>query len=187
MPKIVDHQSRRVALLERCFDLFAHRGFAAVTMREIAKEVGVSTGTLYHYFKTKEDILHQMFLHMSRRDVDAAKREIPEDSTPEQRLHILFRFIARNETSFQHLIFMAIDYLRLHTRETAEACQETLTAACQFYRQAIGEQLGLTGSELEKIFFSYVVGILVQRILDPSVTYDTHLAFLEKIAPHATA
>ncbi|MGB6015410.1 MAG: helix-turn-helix domain-containing protein, partial [Nodosilinea sp.] len=48
MPKIVDHDQYRREILDQCFDLFAEKGYAALTMRQIAQELGVSTGTLYH-------------------------------------------------------------------------------------------------------------------------------------------
>ena len=57
MPKIVDHDEYRKELLERCFGIFSRKGFSNVTMREIVSEIGVSTGTLYHYFDTKEKII----------------------------------------------------------------------------------------------------------------------------------
>ncbi|NJL79674.1 MAG: helix-turn-helix transcriptional regulator, partial [Richelia sp. SM2_1_7] len=60
MPKIVDHEKYRKELLWKSFDLFAQKGYGSVTMREIAKELGVSTGTLYHYFPNKESLYLQL-------------------------------------------------------------------------------------------------------------------------------
>ena len=69
MPKIVDHDAYREELVLRYFDIFAKRGYADVTMREIASTLGVSTGTLYHYFPTKKSILEHMFRIASRHDM----------------------------------------------------------------------------------------------------------------------
>ncbi|MEZ4453055.1 MAG: helix-turn-helix domain-containing protein [Nannocystaceae bacterium] len=54
MPKTVDHDQYRAELAAGCVALFAERGYGAVTMREAAAHLGVSTGTLYHYFDAKE-------------------------------------------------------------------------------------------------------------------------------------
>ena len=54
MPKVVDHVSYRKHLLDQCVNLFAQYGYEALTMRQIAEALHVSTGTLYHYFPTKE-------------------------------------------------------------------------------------------------------------------------------------
>lgn len=57
MPKIVDHQARREELVEATWRVIARAGMAGATMREIAREAGVSTGILAHYFTDKADLL----------------------------------------------------------------------------------------------------------------------------------
>lgn len=44
-------------LLRTTARLFQERGYAAVTLRSIAAEAGVTTGSLYHYFRDKEEIV----------------------------------------------------------------------------------------------------------------------------------
>ena len=72
MPKIVDHAAQRARILEGAFEYFARQGYAALTMRQLARELEISTGTLYHYFPTKEAIFEEMFAFMSRRIVEEA-------------------------------------------------------------------------------------------------------------------
>ncbi|PLZ35065.1 TetR family transcriptional regulator, partial [Fischerella thermalis WC542] len=69
MPKIVDHEQYRKELLMKSFDLFAQKGYAAITMRDIAKELGVSTGTLYHYFSNKKALFLQLVEEQTRQDI----------------------------------------------------------------------------------------------------------------------
>jgi AcrR family transcriptional regulator len=52
--EITDFRRRMCSVAER---LFAERGLAAVTMRELAAELGVSSMTAYRYFRDKGDIL----------------------------------------------------------------------------------------------------------------------------------
>jgi AcrR family transcriptional regulator len=59
MPKVVDHQERRLAFAEAAFRVIAKRGLARVTVREIAREAGFTTGALVHYFKSKDQVLIQ--------------------------------------------------------------------------------------------------------------------------------
>ncbi|MFM8003959.1 MAG: TetR/AcrR family transcriptional regulator, partial [Dolichospermum sp.] len=42
MPKIVNHEQYRKELLSKCFDLFAEKGYAAITMRQISAGLKVS-------------------------------------------------------------------------------------------------------------------------------------------------
>jgi AcrR family transcriptional regulator len=68
VPKIVDHQARREELLEATWRVISRTGIVGVTIREIAREAGVSTGILAHYFESKEDLLASA-LRLSHRRV----------------------------------------------------------------------------------------------------------------------
>ena len=57
MPKIVDHAERRAEILEATRRVILKRGLDGVTMRNIAAEVGKSTGLVNHYFDDKGDLL----------------------------------------------------------------------------------------------------------------------------------
>ena len=57
MPKAVDHNERREALLAAVWRVIARDGLERATVRTIAEETGWSTGVLAHYFADKEDIL----------------------------------------------------------------------------------------------------------------------------------
>jgi AcrR family transcriptional regulator len=76
MPKIVDHEQYRKELLGKCFDLFADKGYGAITMRQIANSLEVSTGTLYHYFPSKQALFEQLVEEISQQDVMAALAEL---------------------------------------------------------------------------------------------------------------
>ncbi len=51
----------REALLKAAASLFAEKKISDVGVREIAAEAGVTTGTFYHYFTGKDDILDQVY------------------------------------------------------------------------------------------------------------------------------
>ena len=48
---------RRDVILQRAADLFAKQGVAATTVREIAEAVGILSGSLYHHFGSKDEIV----------------------------------------------------------------------------------------------------------------------------------
>ena len=52
----VRRQKRRASILEVSAKLFATRGFVGTTVRDIADEAGLLSGSLYYYFDSKEDI-----------------------------------------------------------------------------------------------------------------------------------
>lgn len=57
-----DDKSRQVReiILSVSRDLFIRKGYSATTIRQILSATGLSTGTLYHFFRDKEDILYHL-------------------------------------------------------------------------------------------------------------------------------
>ena len=89
LPKIVDHECRRQELVEAAWRVITRAGIDNVTVREIAIESGYSTGTLAHYFTTKDDILRSA---LERADNEIRQRldRIPDDVHPAAALrHVL--------------------------------------------------------------------------------------------------
>ncbi|HEX3788667.1 MAG TPA: TetR/AcrR family transcriptional regulator [Pseudonocardiaceae bacterium] len=56
-PKV---SARRVELLALAAGMFAERGFVATTVRDIAEEAGILSGSLYHHFDSKESMVDEI-------------------------------------------------------------------------------------------------------------------------------
>ncbi len=56
-PRLKGKSERRAQIVEVALRCFARSGYANTTMDEIAAEAGVSKGTLYWYFESKDDLL----------------------------------------------------------------------------------------------------------------------------------
>lgn len=90
MPKIVDHEQRRQQLVEAVWRVINRRGIDNTTVREIALESGYSTGSLAHYFPTKDDILRSA---LERADQQIRDRldQMSADARPVTRLREALR------------------------------------------------------------------------------------------------
>jgi AcrR family transcriptional regulator len=53
--------ARRNEILAAAAELFAEKGFAGTTVRDIADAVGILSGSLYHHFTAKEDMVEEIF------------------------------------------------------------------------------------------------------------------------------
>jgi AcrR family transcriptional regulator len=53
-------QARPQEILDAALDLFAERGFAATRLEDVAARAGVTKGTVYLYFKTKEELFEAL-------------------------------------------------------------------------------------------------------------------------------
>lgn len=56
-----EKQRRRQSIIEAAVKVFARKGFYNANVKDVAKEAGVADGTIYLYFKNKDDLLISLF------------------------------------------------------------------------------------------------------------------------------
>ena len=61
--KQTERDSRRQIILDAALTLFAARDFRSVTVREIAKQAGISIGTIYNYYSNLTELFLDVFLN----------------------------------------------------------------------------------------------------------------------------
>jgi AcrR family transcriptional regulator len=79
-------------VLDAAAKVFYERGYAAASVQHVADELGILKGSLYHYIKTKEDLLFRL-LQETHDDVDRILGEVQavEGLSPLERLHLYVR------------------------------------------------------------------------------------------------
>ena len=119
-PKGLETAKRvRKAALKR----FANAGYAAVSMREIAADVGVRPGALYNHFPTKQDILKDLMLsHMSELLAAWETADFPDTMDPLERFvrfHIGYHLERADEVfiSYMELRNLEPDNFKVIERE----------------------------------------------------------------------
>jgi len=78
-------------LLDVAIDLFASRGYAGTSIRDIAGAIGMSISTIYHYYGSKEGILLAIVDQSIARLYDKLQRVADLDSDPVERFALLVR------------------------------------------------------------------------------------------------
>ena len=82
-PRSTDKRER---ILRAAIQVFAHKGFYATRVSEIAKAAGVADGTIYLYFKNKDDVLVSIFEDRITKLVKVLRREVDQIPTFEDKL-----------------------------------------------------------------------------------------------------
>ena len=177
MPKLVDHVSYRKHLLAQCFDLFAQRGYSALTMRQIAEALEVSTGTLYHYFPTKEALFQQLVEEVTQQTIVEAKSHTRKYDTLEERLMELFRFLAEHEEDLRKQFLVMLDYYQ-HRDLYGSSAQAIFRVRADRYGQAIKEYVGLPDSRFCSLLLNQINGLLTLRMI-----HGTTVPFVEQARP----
>lgn len=95
---------------QAALELFAKHGFAAVSMRQIAKEVGVQAGALYNYTPDKQSLLFDLMQSHMTELLDAMPQNAADD--PQQRLEDFVRFHIAFHHERPNAVFIAYMELR---------------------------------------------------------------------------
>ncbi|HEY2400211.1 MAG TPA: TetR/AcrR family transcriptional regulator [Steroidobacteraceae bacterium] len=80
------HDDKRQEIIERCADLFDGGSYHRSTMQMLADEVGLGKPTLYHYFRSKTEILFAIHQQHIGALIDGLNREQGGGASPDQLL-----------------------------------------------------------------------------------------------------
>ena len=132
-----DDKRRRI--LQAAVKVFARKGYFAARVAEIAERAGVADGTIYLYFRGKEDILVSLFDELMAEHVERAREEMQAVQDAPSRL----RLIAEH-----HLRALGAD------RDLAVVFQVELRQSTKFMERFTASWLGryfdLVGSVIEQ-------------------------------------
>ena len=96
---------------EIALHLFAERGYAAVSMRQIASKVGLQVGALYNYFPDKQTILSELLIsHMENLLQSWHRQNLPEK--PDKLLEFFVDFHIEHHLNRPEEVFIAYMELR---------------------------------------------------------------------------
>lgn len=160
-------QDKRRRILDAAVTVFAENGFYNAKVAQVAKEAGVADGTIYLYFKNKEDILIQVFMDAME---DILKRQmliLGDIPDPKEKLK-----------AFIYTHFSAVS----KSRAMAEVVTVELRQSAKFMRQTdmkpFGRYLGLIAGIVEE-------GIqkgMFQEQLDPRLTARAIFGAIDELA-----
>jgi len=85
----------RTRILEAALNLFITKGFDGTPTAKIAQEAAVSNGTLFHYFKTKEVLISELYMSIKEEYKHYLLENIPKSETLKGRLKQLWICCAR--------------------------------------------------------------------------------------------
>ncbi|MEH1814761.1 MAG: TetR/AcrR family transcriptional regulator [Nostoc sp.] len=181
MPKIVDHEQYRKELLDKCFDLFAQKGYGSITMRQIAEWLGVSTGTLYHYFSSKQALFEQLAQEICEQDLSTALAELEGAQTLQESMAALGRYLVKNEDYFIKWTYIWIDFCQ-HKDSKEMLKNSVFKRNNQRYQEAACNFLGIQDPVLASFVLSFVNGLILEKLWgDETIDFIEQCALLGKI------
>lgn len=143
-------------ILDAAIKVFAEQGFFRSTISQIAKEAGVADGTIYLYFKNKDDILLQFYSDKTRKIFNKFREAVDKSENSGEKFRNLIRCHLRE---FQRDRNMAVVYM-------AEARK--------------GQQLDSMLDELTKMYLDVVGEVVEQGQAEGRFRKDLYLSLVKR-------
>ena len=147
-------------ILEAAVKIFAEQGFFHSTVAQIAKEAGVADGTIYLYFKNKDDILIQFFEYKTRQVFERFRHAVNRADTAEKKLRNL---VHTHLAEFQKDINMAIVY-QAETHQHRRLAQAVIKEMSKMYREIIADVVEI-GQQQGHIRRNLYVGLVMRFVI----------------------
>ena len=88
---------RRAAIVAATRAVIGRQGIASTTVRDVAAELGTSSGLIHHYFTSMDDLLAEAFEEVAREDLERVRHAVVESNDAIGRLRVFFDTYARDD------------------------------------------------------------------------------------------
>jgi TetR/AcrR family transcriptional repressor of bet genes len=101
---------RRAQLTRAAYKVVGQKGYYDFTVRDIAREAGLSTGLVHYYFKNKEDLLLNLLKEINRNMTIILNKNIIKSDDPREKLNIFMKQAFDLVKSEKDYFYIVIDF-----------------------------------------------------------------------------
>jgi AcrR family transcriptional regulator len=175
LPKTKRGETSRAAIFGAALELFQERGYEATTMRAIAERAGVSLGSSYHYFATKEHLVLEFYRHTHQLHLVAVAPLLARERDLAARLRGVMRAVVVTCEPFHAVagsIFSTVANPSSPLNPFGPTAKPLRDEVIQLYAQVVsGSNARIpsdVGEQLPLLLWLYQMGILYFWIFDRS-------------------
>jgi TetR/AcrR family fatty acid metabolism transcriptional regulator len=160
-------EERRRQILTAAVQVFARKGYATATIRDVARAARVAEGTIYNYFRNKEDLLIHLPRHIAGPAFERLVLQLPEIRTledAERELVGLGNEMVRRVSAnirFVKVFLSAIPYLSPRARDEYLRILPLAIADVVEVHLRRGMAAGLYRSDLEPAMISRTLSLMM--------------------------
>jgi AcrR family transcriptional regulator len=163
-------EDKRNAILDAATRLFAERGLTAAPTSEISQQAGVAEGTLFTYFKTKDDLINALYREIKLELADAMMSDFPRKKKVSIKLrHVWDRWVNWGIANpKQRKVLAQLTVSEVLTQESRDAGSAPFVEFQSMIRDAIEQRLFRNDVPVELI--SRSLAALVEATTDLTVS-----------------
>ena len=186
--RAANKEAIREKIVKAALSLFQTKGFDATTTKAIARKAGIAEGTVFNYFKSKDDIA----LHFFEQEVDSAMATVRDNprlkkAPLEEKLfalvHAQLEYLAPYERFIGSALIHALkpsSPLGPFSHRAMELRHRYLRFVEELIEESIPKKQNPLGFIAPEVFWIYYMGALLYWLYDTSEGKQHTLAFLDR-------
>lgn len=138
---------RKQLILEAATKSFTLFGYKATTMDQVAKIANVGKGTIYTFYKNKEELFQEIVQSVIQEMKEKAEGTLTNDETFQERVHKVLYELLHYRTQHQLLIKLSQEETEMRTPAVKEMVREIETAIIYYIEEKV--KVAITDKEIE--------------------------------------
>ncbi|GIN58771.1 HTH-type transcriptional regulator PksA [Lederbergia ruris] len=173
MPKIVDHEKRKKQIAEATWKVILEQGMEGATVRNIAKEAGLSLGALRYYFSTQDELFVYAMKLVKENATERINKIAASESPPfEKVMAILLEIVPIDaQTMAEMEVWFAYVFYTRHKEDVFAAKKDEIFKGMKKLLLYLQERQILRSSldieiETERLY-ALIDGLALHALLEP--------------------
>ena len=165
---------RRNQLTRAAYKVVSRKGYYNFTVRDIAKEAGLSTGLVHYYFKNKDDLLVSVLRVMNENLSSYLAKALEKIDDPEEKIIIFmdeaFHLVEREKEYFHVLIdfWTQINHNERIRKANIKLYQSYRAECAKIIQEGIGKNVfnNVDVQYTATMIVAFIQGLIIQYIID---------------------
>lgn len=153
-PQLINKDEKKIKILKAALDVFSEKGFRTARMADVAEVADMGKGTIYEYFRSKQDLFMELFTFVMKSPIDYQFNKIDPLPNPAEKLGALIRSSLMAYQQMEKFYYVLIGFRAEHKEShTPTFYQSQFARLYKEFRKEVGSiiQEGIRDASFKKV------------------------------------
>ncbi|MCV6606753.1 MAG: TetR/AcrR family transcriptional regulator [Campylobacterales bacterium] len=123
-PKIVSVEGKRDDIISKAMEFIEEQGIEKFSTGSFIKHFKIGKSSLYHYFKSKDEILYEIYYKIVMEDIEKSREKIKINMSIEEKMDIIFDFYLASDSVNKKVQKIYKEFLHISSEKKIDKLQE---------------------------------------------------------------
>jgi len=136
-PKSLDNEEKRLSIISKVYDYIEMHGVKNFSTTAFIKYYKIGKSSLYHYFQSKDEILHEAFYLLAIDELKKIKTTLKKEDSLEDKLNLVFDFYLSDNLLTKKYRDIYLEYLNIYNEKKDEKMKQYDKDLFQNYEECL--------------------------------------------------